>query len=235
MGEVVNLQGQPVNLAENHEFVSDCCRFREEIMDEAAVKKKWKFDDATWQQLGSDEELIAAVEAEQVRRVRTGQRKRERAQVLVTRAPDVVAKIMLDDSANARHRIDAAASLDKFAANGPEAAPAADRFIIRIDLSGGGGDHVEVYDKSISINADDTPDDGSATPQRSLPASIPDKRWDEDDDHNAVVATPAEKRPAKTIAHKPDRPVVERNSVGISRRKHDEVLAGWSPWIYSND
>ena len=86
-------------------------------MDEAAVRKKWKFDDATWQQLGSDEELIAAVEAEQVRRVRTGQRKRERAQKLVVAAPDVAASIMNRTDANDRHRLDACKVLNEFAAN----------------------------------------------------------------------------------------------------------------------
>ena len=41
---------------------------------------------------------------------------------------------MHDASASPRHRIDAAKALDDFAANGPEAAPAADRFQIMINL-----------------------------------------------------------------------------------------------------
>ena len=58
---------------------------------------------------------------------------------------------MLDDAQSARHRIDLAKALDTFASNGPETAPASDRFVITINLNG----DVEHYDKSITINADD--------------------------------------------------------------------------------
>ena len=76
MGDVIDLKSPPANLADNIEFVSDCCRYRESILDEKAVKKKWKFDDATWEQLGDDDELIRKVEEELIRRIRTGQQKR---------------------------------------------------------------------------------------------------------------------------------------------------------------
>src|SRR5262249_24485045 len=54
------------DLKDNREFVSDCCRFSEGVLSEAAVKKKWHFDDATWLQLGDDEKLIEAIEADKV-------------------------------------------------------------------------------------------------------------------------------------------------------------------------
>jgi len=60
------------SLIENHEFVEDLCRYAEGILTEAAVKKKYHFDDAIWESLGSDEELIALVEAEKILRVRNG-------------------------------------------------------------------------------------------------------------------------------------------------------------------
>src|SRR5215831_13760133 len=40
------------NLKDNQEFISDCCRYN----DEAAVRKKWHFDAATWELLGGDDE-----------------------------------------------------------------------------------------------------------------------------------------------------------------------------------
>jgi hypothetical protein len=126
MGEIVELPVQPAHPEDNQEFVVDCCRFAENILSEAAVKKKYHFDDATWERLGNNESLIEKIEAEKRRRIRDGSTKRERAQQLVVQAPDVLGGIMLDASASPKHRIDASKTLDAFAANGPEAAPASD-------------------------------------------------------------------------------------------------------------
>ena len=79
--------------------------YSENILSEAAVKKKYRFDDATWASLGDNEALIEKIEAEKTRRIRNGDTKRERAQVLVTQAPDVLGGIMLDASASPKHRI----------------------------------------------------------------------------------------------------------------------------------
>ena len=97
--------------------------------------------------------MIEAVELEKTRRVRTGQQKRERAQLLITKAPDILDSIANDVSASPRHRVDAIKVLDDFSATGPEnTAPAADRFVIQINL---GADHTERYSKSIKPDADD--------------------------------------------------------------------------------
>ena len=161
MSDVVELK--PTDLAENQEFVSDLCRFAESILTERQVKKKWRFDDATWEKLGDDDRLIELVEAEKIRRVRNGSCKREKAQLLVVKAPDVLGKIMDDDNQSARHRIDSAKVLDNFAANGPQTAPAGDkdRFVITINLGADteGKPVIERYSKSLAINADDTDPD----------------------------------------------------------------------------
>src|SRR4029077_1455525 len=102
MGDVVDLH--PARLEDNAEFVVDCCRFAEKILTEAQVKKKWRFDGATWEKLGSDDALIEKVEAEKIRRIRDGSSKREKAQLLVVRAPDVLSGILLDANASPRHR-----------------------------------------------------------------------------------------------------------------------------------
>ena len=121
MGDVVDLHGQPAHLEDDLDFVADCCRYAENILSEAAVKKKYHFDDATWERLGNNEALIEVIEAEKIRRIRNGSTKRERAQQLVVQAPTVLGDIMLDASASPKHRIDSAKALDAFAANGPEA------------------------------------------------------------------------------------------------------------------
>ena len=169
MGDAVNSP-----LIENHEFIADLARYAEGLLSEQQVKKKYHFDDATWERLGEDDALVEAIEAEKTRRIRNGSTKRERAQQLVAQAPGVLGDIMLDASASPKHRIDASKTLDAFAANGPEAAPAADRFVITINL---GGD-VERYSKSIAINANDVDPNDIDTAPRGLIAGIAAKKRD---------------------------------------------------------
>ena len=176
MGDIVDLHGQPAGLEDDLEFVADCCRYAENILSEEAVKKKYRFDYATWEKLGSNDALVEAIEAEKIRRIRNGSAKRERAQQLVVQAPDVLGGIMLDANASPKHRIDSAKALDAFAANGPEAAPASDRFQITINL----GSDVLHFDKSIAIDANDVDpfNDTETTPQGLLAAIAAKKKDD---------------------------------------------------------
>src|SRR5215831_18161575 len=121
---------------ENDELVSDLARFSEGILTEKQVRKKWHLlDESAWVAIGEDDLMVEMVEAEQVRRIRNGAAKREKAQLHVVRAPDVLEKIMSDPKANARHRIDASKALDDLAGFAPQR-PAAetDRVIIHIDM-----------------------------------------------------------------------------------------------------
>jgi len=178
--------GDPTSILENHGFIVDCARYAEGLLSEMEVKKKHHFDDTTWARLGEDDALVEAIEAEKVRRIRDGSSKREKAQLLVVQAPDVVAGIMLDANANPRHRIDASKALDAFAANGPEATPASDRFQIVINL---GADTLK-FDRSIAINANDV-------------------------DPNDIEAAPA-KMPIKTIEHETSRLVEHKSPEEIA-------------------
>ena len=63
MGEILELHhGQPARPEDNQEFVADCCRYAENILSEEAVRKKWHFDNATWEKLGSNDALVEAIE-----------------------------------------------------------------------------------------------------------------------------------------------------------------------------
>src|SRR5262249_49664303 len=130
-------KGDAVNspLIENHEFIADLARYAEGLLSEQQVKKKYHFDDATWERLGENDALVEAIEAEKTRRIRNGSTKREKAQLHIVKGPDVLEKIMSDDSANPRHKVDAIKALDALADNGPRATTAADRFVIHIDLT----------------------------------------------------------------------------------------------------
>src|SRR5215510_5087105 len=162
---------------ENHEFIIDCARYAEGLLSEQDVKKKHHFDDATWGRLGDDEALIQAIEAEEVRRIHNGSSARERAQQLFATAPNVLGDILHDDGASPRHRIESARELRQIAANGPETAPASDRFQITINL----GADVLKFDKSIAIDANDVdPNDTDTTPQKLLPVIAANKRQDDE-------------------------------------------------------
>jgi hypothetical protein len=164
----------PTSLIEDHEFITDCARYAEGLLSEKDVKKKYRFDDDTWARLGENEALVEAIEAEKTRRIRNGSTKRERAQKLVAQAPGVLGDIMLDANASPKHRIDASKTLDAFAANGPEAAPAADRFVITINL----GNDVLHFDKSIAIGPD--PDPPNEVDTTMLPIIAAKKKDDGD-------------------------------------------------------
>jgi hypothetical protein len=128
------------------ELIVDCCRFAEGLLTESAVRKKFHFDERAWVALARNEPLIEKIESEKLRRMRDGSTKREKAQLHVMRAPDVLSGILNDNTANARHRIDSAKTLNEFAANGPAGSAAdASRFIITINL----GAESTTYNKSI--------------------------------------------------------------------------------------
>jgi hypothetical protein len=184
MGNVINF---PISLDSDicRELIVDCARYSEGLLTEKEVKKKHRFDDATWERLGQDDALVEAIEAEKLRRVRSGLAKRELAQKHVVKAPDVLNTIMLDPAASPKHRIDSAKALDQFAANGPEATPAADRFIITINLSADGsnsGANVLHFDKPLAVGPDDPnpPNEVDTAPQELIPF-ITSKKKDGDD------------------------------------------------------
>jgi hypothetical protein len=152
------------------DLLTDLCRYLDGLCSERDVRKRHKLDEAEWQELASDE-VVEAVEEERRRRVRDGSLKRERAQKHIVRAPDVLAGIMDDTKANPRHVIDAVKVLDGLAANGPQAVPTGDRFIISINL---GGD-IETYSKSFAIDPNDTdPNQVDATALAAITAKKTD-------------------------------------------------------------
>jgi hypothetical protein len=132
-------------------FVLDCARYCEGLLTENQVKTKYKLSDDAWSQLGDNEPLLQAVERRKERRIRNGDAAREKAQHLFVAAPDVLSTIINDANLSPRHRVDACRELRAVATSGSESAPATgDQFIIRIDLTAGGGEVVE-FNKPLAI------------------------------------------------------------------------------------
>jgi hypothetical protein len=146
--------GLAQTLMKDQSFIADMCRFAEGIFTEAAVRKRWRLSENDWITLGSDDDLVRAIEDEKIRRIRSGTAKREAAQERIIKAPAILDSIMSDTNANNRHRVDAAKALDALSTPpGQAAAGDSSYFNIIIDL---GGDVVERYSKprKVGIEAD---------------------------------------------------------------------------------
>jgi len=147
-----------VELRKDLGFVEDLARFSENILSEKQVRAKYHlFDESAWVALGVDEAFVEAVELERTRRVRSGATKRELAQLRVVKAPEVLGKILEDERANSRHRIDAAKALDDLAGFAPQRDVIdQERVIIRIDLSADTKDPADIltFEASARPNPD---------------------------------------------------------------------------------
>ena len=152
-----NVASAAIDLANNSGLIADLARFSEGVLTEQQIRRKWRhLDNSVWD--APDDALVDAVEAERVRRVRSGRAAREKAQSLAAQAPDILGTIMTNDGNSPRHRIEAAKELRVVADIGPEVAPAAnvEKFLIQINLGNG-----ETF--TYPNNSDATP------PQKLLP------------------------------------------------------------------
>jgi hypothetical protein len=105
------------------------------------------------------------VEEARVLRIRSGAYKRERAQQLITKGPDVLDKILSDERSNARHKIDAVKALDDLSGFAPErSAVDSERVIIHIDMGadvrakGLASDPADVLHIEAEVRPDPNPD-----------------------------------------------------------------------------
>ena len=157
MDDVVILRSNPIDPStdEGHAFVVDCVRAGEGVISDKDLQEKYELSPADWQNITKDAALGRAVRAERERRVFTGIAARESAARHFVKAPTILDQIMTGEQTNARHKIEAIKELRATAAiANPDRPMQTDRFIIRIDLTAGGGD-VEVFDKAIKIDVSD--------------------------------------------------------------------------------
>jgi hypothetical protein len=141
-------------MVENDQFISDCARYAESILTRVQIERLYRhLTPADWDALGTDEQLVLAIQNEQTRRIRTGVSAREKAALVhATKAIDVLDGILSDSDASPRHRIESAKELRAVAAPAPEsAAGLSERFEIKIVLS---SDEVLTFNKSREITPD---------------------------------------------------------------------------------
>jgi hypothetical protein len=153
VGDIVILRSIPIDLNSDvgHAFVVDATRAGEGLITDKELAEKYELSPADWQSITKDVALGRAIRAERDRRVLNGTAAREAAAKHFVKAPGILDGIMTDVHSNPRHKIEAIKELRQTAIGDSADRPAeTERFIIKIDLTAGGGD-VETYDKAIKI------------------------------------------------------------------------------------
>ena len=159
MSDTVVLGGVEVELTSSvgQQFVTDCVSCAESLMTDKELVASYAISPADWSNISNDAALGRAIRAERDRRVRNGTAAREMASKHFVKAPTILDRIMTDEDANMRHRIDAVKEM-RAIATPPENRnnqPDAGRFVIQINI--GGESHV--YNKSIAPTPNDVPPD----------------------------------------------------------------------------
>jgi hypothetical protein len=156
--DVVTLRGIRVRLEsdEGREFVRDCVRAAEEVVSDEDVIAKFEISLEYLQSLTKNKLFVRAVRNERERRLRSGIAVRESAQKEFIQAPKVMGKILNDEQANPRHRIESARELRAQAAPEPSQGPAGgERFSITINLGNDidGRPIIEKYDEARTVES----------------------------------------------------------------------------------
>jgi hypothetical protein len=162
MSDIV-LGGVSIELTSDvgRQFVVDCTRAAEGLVTDKELVEKYEISPADFGNIAKDTALIRAIQAERNRRVHNGTAARESAARHFIKAPTILDKIMSDEQANARHRIEAIREMRQVAVPENQNNPSqSERFIIRIDLTAGGdSEDVLTFNKSIAVSPDDAPPD----------------------------------------------------------------------------
>jgi hypothetical protein len=159
----VTLRGVKVDLVSDigTGFVTDCVRHIEGLITSEQLRGKYQLNEDIWRSLGSNEQLQNAIDRRKESRIRSGECARERAQHHFVNAPNILNSIMNSD-ASPRHKVESIREMRMIAANGPEnTAPAADRFVIRINMGPDPGDTIVIDQPKKPIgpeHAEETPD-----------------------------------------------------------------------------
>ena len=161
MGNIVDLRPAPIdiNTDAGHAFVIDATRAGEGLITDKELQEKYELSPADWIAITKDKALGKAVRAERERRVLDGTAARESAARHLVKGPGILDEIMTGAQSHPKHKIEAFKELRTTAAVGSNDRPReSERFVIRIDLTAGGGE-VEVIEKTIDIKVNgDIPD-----------------------------------------------------------------------------
>jgi hypothetical protein len=165
VSDTITLNGIEVELTSDlgRAFIVDATRAAESVISDSDLLEKYDLSIEELQAIANTKAVGRAIRNEREYRLRSGISTRELAAKSYFKAPTVLDKIMSDEQANARHRIEACREIRQVAVGtGDDNRPSeTEKFIIRIDLTAGGGE-VEQFDVTRKINAGDVaPDEQS--------------------------------------------------------------------------
>src|SRR5215472_11296747 len=130
---VVILRGISIPLASDvgGAFITDCSRNRERLVSDNQICEKYGLSLNAWAEIAQNKAVRLAVNAEHERRIRSGVAAQESAAKLFSEAPEVLGKILHNEQASPRHRIEAAKELRATANTGADkTGDDADRVVI---------------------------------------------------------------------------------------------------------
>jgi hypothetical protein len=133
----VVLRGVSIPLASDigAAFISDCSRNRERLVSDQQICEKYGLEPDAFIEIGQNKAVRLAVNAEHERRALNGDAARESAAKLFCQAPEVLGKILNNEQASPRHRIEAARELRTTANTGGErTGDTAERVVVHINL-----------------------------------------------------------------------------------------------------
>jgi hypothetical protein len=175
MSEAIILRGVQVELDSDlgRAFITDATRAAESVIDDRTLMEKYELSIEELQMIANTKAVGRAIRNEREHRLRSGISTRELASGYFFKAPKVLDSIMMNEQANARHRIEAVREIRQVALpenqnNNP--AQNTEKFIIRIDLTAGGGG-VEHYEKEI-IHTNNIDSDTPEQPKLTTPAKL---------------------------------------------------------------
>jgi hypothetical protein len=175
MNNTIILHGVSVELNSDlgREFTENCVRAGEGLITDRELSEIYELTPADFQAISKDSALIRAIRTIRDQRVRSGRAAREAAAKHFVRAPNILSTIMDSESSNDRHKIEAIRELRQTAIpENQNSQPDNGRFIIQINL----GADVEIYNKSIAVNANDEP---PKLPERPKLTTISNEGFDD--------------------------------------------------------
>jgi hypothetical protein len=174
MSETIVLRGVQVELDSDlgRAFITDATRAAESVTDDRALIEKYELSTEELQAIANTKAVGREIRNEREHRLRSGIATRELAARSYFKAPTVLDSILMNEQANARHRIESARELRVIATPENQSNPVAqsEKFIIRIDLTAGGGG-VEYFEKEIT-HTNNTDSDTPEQPKLTAPPKL---------------------------------------------------------------
>jgi hypothetical protein len=126
----------PLNTSMGSAFIKDSARFMEGLITEDEFRIRWELDQAEWDAIGDNKELLDRVRDELRQRIENGEAAREAARFAYPEIVKGLVGLAKNEMVSPRHRIEAAREL-RAVSGVVQEEPMPEHVIININLGGG--------------------------------------------------------------------------------------------------